>query len=231
MNISDNAHRYMGEFVFGGIDGCVTTFAVVAGASGAHLDSSVVIILGFANLIADGFSMSVGSYLSSKTEKEQYEKHRQHEYWEIENLYETEVEEIRAIYREKGFEGQLLEDIVTKITADKDLWVDTMMKEELEMVKETKSPFQMGTATFISFIIFGMIPLSVYVIDFFIQLESSLFMYSAILTSVGFIIIGYLKSKFNETSIFRSIGETLLLGGAAATLSYYVGGIIEQLIK
>ncbi|MFT7281770.1 MAG: VIT1/CCC1 family predicted Fe2+/Mn2+ transporter, partial [Cyclobacteriaceae bacterium] len=79
MNISDNAHRYMGEFVFGGIDGCVTTFAVVAGASGAHLDSSVVIILGFANLLADGFSMSVGSYLSSKTEKEQYEKHRQHE--------------------------------------------------------------------------------------------------------------------------------------------------------
>ncbi|MFT4736120.1 MAG: VIT1/CCC1 family predicted Fe2+/Mn2+ transporter [Cyclobacteriaceae bacterium] len=231
MNISDNAHRYMGEFVFGGIDGCVTTFAVVAGASGAHLDSSVVIILGFANLLADGFSMSVGSYLSSKTEKEQYEKHRQHEYWEIENLYETEVEEIRAIYREKGFEGQLLEDIVTKITEDEDLWVDTMMKEELEMVKETKSPFQMGTATFISFIIFGMIPLSVYVIDFFLQLESSLFMYSAILTSIGFIIIGFLKSKFNETSIFRSIGETLLLGGAAATLSYYVGGIIEQLIK
>ncbi|MFT7281167.1 MAG: VIT1/CCC1 family predicted Fe2+/Mn2+ transporter, partial [Cyclobacteriaceae bacterium] len=161
----------------------------------------------------------------------QYEKHRQHEYWEIENLYETEVEEIRAIYREKGFEGQLLEDIVTKITEDEDLWVDTMMKEELEMVKETKSPFQMGTATFISFIIFGMIPLSVYVIDFFLQLESSLFMYSAILTSIGFIIIGFLKSKFNETSIFRSIGETLLLGGAAATLSYYVGGIIEQLIK
>ena len=72
---------YIGEFVYGGIDGSVTTFAVVAGSAGAGLDSSVIIILGFANLLADGFAMSVGSYLSNKSEKENYEKHRQIEYW------------------------------------------------------------------------------------------------------------------------------------------------------
>ncbi|NQZ77823.1 MAG: VIT1/CCC1 transporter family protein, partial [Ekhidna sp.] len=73
--------EYLGEFVYGAIDGSVTTFAVVAGSAGANLDSAVVIILGFANLIADGFAMSVGSYLSNKSEKESYEKHKAVEYW------------------------------------------------------------------------------------------------------------------------------------------------------
>ncbi|MEQ9022461.1 MAG: VIT1/CCC1 transporter family protein, partial [Pseudomonadales bacterium] len=79
---------YLGEFVYGGIDGSVTTFAVVAGSAGANLESSIVIILGFANLIADGFAMSVGSYLSTKSEKENYEKHKAIEYWEVDNLPE-----------------------------------------------------------------------------------------------------------------------------------------------
>lgn len=58
---------YLKEFVYGGIDGCVTTFAIVAGATGAGLGSGIIIVLGFANLIADGFSMSVGNYLSVKS--------------------------------------------------------------------------------------------------------------------------------------------------------------------
>jgi VIT1/CCC1 family predicted Fe2+/Mn2+ transporter len=67
---------YLGEFIYGGIDGCVTTFAVVAGAVGAGLDSFIIIILGFANLLADGFAMFIGSYLSSKSERDNYEKHK-----------------------------------------------------------------------------------------------------------------------------------------------------------
>ena len=82
--------EYIGEFVYGGIDGAITTFAVVAGAEGASLGISVVIILGLANLIADGFSMSVGNFFSTKAEKDNFDKHRQLEYWEIENLREKE---------------------------------------------------------------------------------------------------------------------------------------------
>ena len=142
---------YLGEFVYGGIDGSVTTFAVVAGSAGAGLESSIVIILGVANLIADGFSMSVGSYLSAKSERERFRKHKAIEYWEIENLREEEIEEVREIYRNKGFEGELLEQVVAKITEDKDRWVNDMMKDELEMIEESKSPFAMGTTTFIAF--------------------------------------------------------------------------------
>lgn len=92
---------YLPEFVYGGIDGLVTTFAVVAGATGAQLDLDIVLILGFANLFADGFSMSVGAYLAKKSEHDTYEKHLAIEYREIEHMREKEVQEIRDIYRAK----------------------------------------------------------------------------------------------------------------------------------
>lgn len=223
-------HDYLGEFVFGGIDGSVTTFAVVAGAAGANLESSIVIILGFANLIADGFSMSVGSYLSTKSEREKYLKHKELEYWEVEHLPEVERQEIREIYEAKGFEGELLEQVVDKICEDKDRWVDVMMKEELEMAEETKSPIAMGGVTFLSFLIFGFVPLVVYVLDYFSPIQGNLFMLASILTAGCFIIIGWLKSSVTSNSKIRGILETLLLGGAAAVLSYFVGDFLERII-
>lgn len=222
---------YIGEFVYGGIDGSVTTFAVVAGSAGAGLDSSVIIILGFANLIADGFAMSVGSYLSNKSELENYEKHEKIEYWEVDHLPEKEREEIREIYREKGFEGELLEKVVEVITADKDRWVDVMMKEELNMIKEEKSPIAMGAMTFVSFVVVGFIPLVVYVWDYSSDADSNkLFTMSILFTSLAFIGIGWLKSYVTQTSRIRSIFETLFLGAAAAVLSYLVGSWLEALI-
>lgn len=223
---------YIGEFVYGGIDGSVTTFAVVAGSAGANLDSSVIIILGFANLIADGFAMSVGSYLSNKSEKENYEKHERIEYWEVDHLPEKEKEEIREIYQAKGFEGELLEQVVDVITADKDRWVDVMMKEELNMTKADKSPFAMGAMTFVSFITVGLIPLIAYIWDYNNEEASTnLFGISILLTSLAFIGIGWLKSYVAETSRMRSILETLFLGSAAAVLSYFVGSFLENLIS
>lgn len=224
---------YIGEFVYGGIDGSVTTFAVVAGAVGAHLDSSVIIILGFANLIADGFAMSVGSYLSNKSELENFKKHERIEYWEVDHLPESEKEEIREIYKSKGFEGDLLEKVVEVITADKKRWVDTMMKEELNMTQSEKSPFAMGAMTFISFVLVGLIPISVYLWDYFDNTEenSPLFLYSVLLTTAAFVGIGWLKSFVAKTHRLKSILETLFLGAAAAVLAYFVGSILENIIQ
>lgn len=223
-------NEYIGEFVYGGIDGSVTTFAVVAGAAGANLDSSIVIILGFANLIADGFAMSVGSYLSNKSELERYEKHEQIEYWEVDNLPEKEREEIREIYADKGFEGELLDQVVAVITADRKRWVDVMMKEELGMVKEEKSPLAMGGVTFLSFILVGFIPLLVYVVDYAsISKVENPFLISIVLTSVAFAAIGWLKSAVNQTKAIQSILETLFLGAVAAGLSYLVGDVLAKM--
>ncbi|MEP1033302.1 VIT1/CCC1 transporter family protein [Ekhidna sp.] len=230
-SIFSRIQNYLGEFVYGGIDGSITTFAVVAGAAGANLESSIVIILGFANLIADGFAMSVGSYLSTKSEKETYQKHKEIEYWEVDNLPEKEREEVREIYAAKGFDGELLEKVVDVITADKDRWVDLMMKEELEMAEETKSPIKMGAITFLSFILFGFIPLVIYVIDYFNPLGYNLFLISSTLTGLCFVGIGFLKSLATNTKRLKSVMETLLLGGAAATLSYFVGDFLEKLVR
>jgi VIT1/CCC1 family predicted Fe2+/Mn2+ transporter len=229
--LPEKFQTYLGEFVYGGIDGCVTTFAVVAGASGANLDSSVILILGFANLLADGFAMSVGAYLSTKSEKDVYEKHKETEYWEIENMPEVERQEIREIYAAKGFEGELLEQVVDTICADKDRWVDVMMKEELEMMPETKSPLMMGGMTYLSFLLIGLIPLVIYVWDFVVKPVENIFMIASLLTMSGFIFIGWLKSYVTSTNRLRGIGETLLLGVLAAAVSYFVGDLLEQLVR
>lgn len=222
--------EYLAEFVYGGIDGSVTTFAVVAGAVGAGLDSSVIIILGFANLFADGFAMSIGAYLSSKTDVDNYEKHRAIEYAEVENTPEQERDEIREIFQDKGFEGKLLEDVVATITADKDRWVDVMMKEELGMIKESKSPFKIGLITFISFLILGFIPLLVYVLDMIIDIKGDLLVWSTTLTFFSFGLIGYLKGVVNNKNRFVSVSTTVLMGAAAAIVAYYVGDFLEGII-
>lgn len=225
-----NLQNYLREFVYGGIDGAVTTFAVVAGAVGANLDASIIIILGFANLFADGFSMSVGAYLSSKSENENYQKHRNIEYWEVDNIPEKERQEIVEIYAAKGFEGDLLEKVVDVIVSDRDRWVDEMMKDELNMIEETKSPFKIGVATLISFILIGFIPLIVYVYDFFNETVIDLFFWTSSFTGVAFIVIGWLKSYVNQTNIFKSVLETLALGFVAALVAYFVGDFLETLV-
>ena len=224
-------HRYLGEFVYGGIDGSVTTFAVVAGSAGAGLDSSVIIILGFANLIADGFSMSVGAFLSARSEHDNFRKHRKREYWEIENMPELEKDEVRQIYRDKGFEGELLEQVVEVITADKDRWVDVMMTDELGMLKDGRSPLAIGGMTYLSFMLMGIIPLMTYTWDFFTPFPADLFLSSCLLTGVAFVLVGYLKSAVTETHPVRSILETVLLGTSAAALAYIVGDLLEKLFS
>ncbi|MBT8255313.1 MAG: VIT1/CCC1 transporter family protein [Bacteroidia bacterium] len=221
---------YLGEFVYGGIDGCVTTFAVVAGAVGAGLDSAIIIVLGFANLLADGFAMSVGAFLSARSEKDNYNKHKMVEYWEVDNLPEVEKEEIRDIYRAKGFEGDLLEQVVEVITSDKDRWVDVMMKEELQMMEETKSPLKMGAVTYFSFILIGLIPLLTYVWDYFNPIDGNLFFIASSLTAIGFIIVGIFKTYVTETKLWKGVLETLALGAIAALVSYYVGDFLEHLV-
>ena len=113
---ASTAHSYLRDFVFGAIDGTVTTFAVVAGTAGAGLPRGVAIILGIANLAADGFSMAVGNYLSTKVERQLIDKARRHEERHIAEVPEGEREEVRQIFAAKGFSGGVLEEIVRVIT-------------------------------------------------------------------------------------------------------------------
>lgn len=223
--------EYIAEFVYGGIDGSITTFAIVAGATGANAEVRWVLIFGFANLLADGFSMSVGNYFSTRADRDNYEKHKAIEYWEVEHLREKEVQEIREIYEAKGFKGKLLEDVVATITANKDVWVDTMMKEELEMAKDSKSPVSTAFATFLSFNIVGLIPLAVYIIALFTEIRTDLlFPISCGGTAIAMVIVGYMRGVVTDISKTKSISQTLLLGGLAAGLAYFAGDVLARWI-
>src|SRR3989338_1278017 len=160
--------QYLGEFVYGAIDGTVTTFAVVAGATGASLSPLVVIILGFANLIADGFSMACGNFLSEIARKDYIARERKNEELEVKYIPESERDEVRAIFRKKGFKGKLLEKVVKIITARKKIWVDTMMTDELGWIKDGKNPWKTARITYLSFVLIGLIPLLSYVLSYFI---------------------------------------------------------------
>jgi len=222
---------FLREFIYGGVDGGVTTFAVVAGATGANFDSSIIIILGLANLVADGFSMSVGSYLSVKAQLEKYHKVMNYERWGVENIPDIERDEIRTIYKNKGLTGKLLDEVVKVITSDKEVWVEEMMHGEFGMTPEKNSPLSAGLITFVSFLIIGSIPLIPFIIpQSAVSIGISPFLLTCFLTSVAFVIIGLTKSFINQTSGIWAIFETLLLGGAAALIAYYAGYFLESLI-
>lgn len=220
--------EYLPEAVYGSIDGIVTTFAVVAGAAGANLSIQVVLILGLANLIADGLSMSIGSYLSKKSERENYNKHLQIESWEIDHLPEVERKEVEEIYRQKGFEGAELDMVVNRITSNRQVWLETMMVDELGLVNEVKSPFKCGLSTLAAFILAGSIPLIAYLITLFNNSNADPFLVSALFTGISFVFIGLVKNLVTRAGWVRSVLETLALGSIAAVAAYFVGNILEK---
>ena len=106
----------IGNLVYGVMDGTVTTFAVVAGVVGPSLPASIIVILGFANLFADGFSMAIGNSLCGEDTERIHCKSKKREEWEIDNMIEEEKQEIKDIYAKKGFRAKVLEDVVRIIT-------------------------------------------------------------------------------------------------------------------
>ncbi len=127
-----------------------------------------MLIVGLANLLADGLSMSIGDYLSSKSESEYEAAEREREAWEVENYPEGEKLELEEIYRARGMAEADAKAVVDIISKDKKAWVDTMMVEELGIMQSDESPVANAIATFISFAAFGFLPISAYVVALFV---------------------------------------------------------------
>jgi VIT1/CCC1 family predicted Fe2+/Mn2+ transporter len=222
------APSYLQDFIYGAVDGTVTTFAVVAGVEGASLDETVVIILGGANLIADGFSMAVSNFLGTRAERERRERARREEQRQIGILPEGEREEIRQIFAAKGFEGRDLERVVEVITSDRELWVDTMMREELGFGTAVPNEYLAASATLVAFLTVGFLPLTVFVYDLAAPgTVANAFAWSAVMTGLAFLVVGALKSRFVDQSWWRSALETLAVGGLAAVLAYAAGALLQ----
>jgi VIT1/CCC1 family predicted Fe2+/Mn2+ transporter len=217
--------NYLRDWVYGGIDGAVTTFAIVAGVVGADLSARIVLILGVANLLADGFSMAAGNYSATKAERDDHERLRRMEERHIRLAPEGEREEIRQLFQAKGFEGADLERAVDVITSSTTRWVDMMMAEEHGVPPVTRSPVMAGLATFAAFLLCGLVPLLPFVAGVAADVTLSI-----VMTAMAFFAIGSLKSRWSTASWWWSGTETLSIGLAAAGVAYAVGVLLKSIV-
>lgn len=219
-------HNYLRDWVYGGIDGSVTTFAVVSGVVGAHLSPAVILILGAANVFADGFSMASSNFLATKAERDDAEHLEAIEQRHVDSDPEGEREEVRQIFKAKGLHGEELERIVELITADRTLWVRTMLTEEYGLPWQVRSAWRAGVSTFSAFFVCGLVPLLPFIFG-----VPRAFALSTALTGGVFFTIGSIKSKWSTISWWRSGLETLVVGSVAAALAYAVGMLLKSIAQ
>ena len=214
----------MRDWIFGGIDGAVTTFAIVTGVVGAQLSLPVILVLGVANLFADGFSMAASNYLGTKAEQDDHRHLRAIENRHVDEFPEGEREEVRQIFREKGFAGDDLERVVSLVTADRERWIRTMLVEEYGLPPEVRSPLYAALSTFSAFLICGLAPLLPFIFGL-----SDAFGVSAVLTGAVFFTIGSIKAKWSTSQWWKSGLATLAVGSAAAALAYGAGVLLKNI--
>lgn len=215
---------YLRDWVYGGIDGTVTTFALVAGVIGAHLASRIILILGSANLIADGLAMAASNYLATRSEREEFEHAEAVERRHIKTVPDGEREEVSEILRGLGIAGDLLSRVVTAVTADRDRWVRVMLRYEYGLPAVVRSPWRAAGSTFSAFLVCGLIPL----VPFVAGLKSA-FWVAVAATSVTFILIGASKSRWSIEPWWQSSLMSLAIGGGAASVAYAIGAWLRAL--
>lgn len=223
-------HNYVGDFILGAVDGAVTTFAIVAGAAGANLSNGVVLVLGLANVLADGVSMAAGNYLKARSDLQLLERFRRMEEMHIDRIPQGEREEIRQIYAAKGFQGEVLDHIVQVITEDRQRWVDTMLTEEWGLQLQPPSPWRAGLATLAAFVLSGLVPLLPTIL-LLSQDAAQTFVASSVLTAVAFFAIGVIRGRIVDRPPLAAGLETLLIGGSAALLAFTVGRLLHGLAE
>ena len=217
--------NYLRDWIYGGVDGAVTTFAVVSGVVGAQLSPWVILVMGFANLFADGFSMAASNFLGTRAEHEDLKRLEAIEHRHVDLNPEGEREEVRQIFRSKGFTGDDLKRVVDLITSDRTRWVRTMLTEEYGLPQQVRSPWLAAIMTFSAFLICGLVPLLPYLLGAHDPLALSI-----VMTGIVFFGIGSLKSRWSVSVWWRSGLSTLAVGVIAAGLAYAVGLLLNRIM-
>ena len=166
----------------------------MAGVIGADLSARIVLILGCANLLADGFSMAAANYSGTRAEIDEYQHIRHMEERHVDLAPEGEREEVRQIFKSKGFKGKALESAVDVITEQRELWIDTMMTEEHGLPPVARSPLRAGSVTFMAFVLCGAVP----ILPFALLLAEPI-LPATVMTGLTFFAIGSLRSRWSST--------------------------------
>lgn len=222
------ASDYLKSIVFGGLDGIITTFAIVSASAGGDFGPSFILMMGFANLIADGISMGFGDFLSSKAELDYAKLEYERESWEVDNGLEGEINEMVEIFTEKGMSKDEATEVITIFSRHKKMFVDLMMVEELGIMPPdpADSPAKAGVVTMLSFFAFGSIPLWFY-IGFYAagwEDKNTMFAIACVSTGISIFLLGFFKAFFTHQNKLLS-GFGMLLNGTFAALSAFLIGL------
>jgi vacuolar iron transporter family protein len=224
--------EYLGNLVYGGLDGVITTFAVVSGVVGANLAPGIILILGLANLLGDGVSMAAGAYLSAKSEQEVYTRERRHLTEQVVQAPEAQKAALRDCYEKQGYgpkEAQRLTEIVSQ---EPGRWVNTLLSEQRLLLPQKRKPVLEGLATLIAFVVAGAIPLLTYLADLIFHFSlgtTTAFWISVGLSAVALFGLGAAKVFVTKRNPLRSGIEMLLVGGLAALVAFGVGVLLKAL--
>eukprot|EP00612_Vaucheria_litorea_P000978 CAMPEP_0171460996 /NCGR_PEP_ID=MMETSP0945-20130129/5634_1 /TAXON_ID=109269 /ORGANISM="Vaucheria litorea, Strain CCMP2940" /LENGTH=257 /DNA_ID=CAMNT_0011987281 /DNA_START=80 /DNA_END=853 /DNA_ORIENTATION=+ len=225
---------FVKAFLFGALDGLLMSFAIVAGASGGQLETHVILIIGFSNLISNSVSMGAGEFLSSKAQNEFLDQARKREEWHIQNNRSAGVDDVAEIYQERGVSESDARTIAKSISKYDDLFVETLISDELgvpncQKVDESES-LKEGLLMLFSFALFGSFPLWPFVIipNNFTSLEPSIFLISSVVTAFGIFVVGACKSIYSARGWFFSGLETIMVGGSCSLLAYEAGYLLSE---
>lgn len=220
----------MSDWVLGGIDGAVTTFAIAAGALGADLSAGAIVALGVANLLADGFSMAASRFAGAQADLERRRQAERNEYRHIALVPEGEREEVRQILASKGFSGSDLARAVDVVTRERSRWVEFMLVEELGFAPRPDLPARAAVATFMGFLICGVLPIAPFIADELLFSIPSPAAWSVGLTAAAFAGVGAVKGHLVGISRTRAALRTLAIGAIAATVAFSAGFILRGLV-
>jgi VIT1/CCC1 family predicted Fe2+/Mn2+ transporter len=219
------------DLVYGAIDGTVTTYAVVAGVAGSGLEATVVLVLGAANLVADGFSMAVANFLGIRSEERRRLRVLRQEQRHIELWPAGEREEVRQLLARDGLTGDVLATATDAITADRQRWIDVMMAREHGFGAVRPEPLRAATATFLAFVAVGVLPLLAFVVDAIPDVDvTNPYAWSTMLAALAFVAVGAVQGIVVDESWWRGAATTLGIGGAAAALAYVVGLALGNIV-
>lgn len=206
------------DVVIGMSDGLTVPFALAAGLSAAVTSSSLIVTAGLAEVAAGAIAMGLGGYLAAKTDIEHFDAEVARERREIAEVPHLEVAEVESVMRGFGLEGEPLERVVAAITADRDRWVEFMMRFELGI--ERPDPRRAFTSAFTiggAYIVGGLVPLVPYML---VPAVPDAMVWSVISTGVALLAFGAIKGRFTGMNLVRSAIQTLVVGGLAAGAAF-----------